>query len=161
MRKLEERLLKFKCVLKLHENGDKGRLGGVGRAGLEPQRFVPKTNQSSPRSRKSTETQGRPEMGRRRLCVTLEVWGSAAGDREKILGNRGHEVLEGRGGSRGDLHPWKMPRLTLQGWTPWPWFLREPHGDSPTWQWLGELGARHYHPYLHILPAQTQSMSSS
>lgn len=115
MRILAERLLKFKCVLKLHENGDKGRLGGVGRAGLEPQRFGPKTNQSSPRSRKSTETQGRPEMGRRRLCMTLEVRGSPAGDREKMLGNRGCEVLEGRGGWRDDLHPRKMTRLSLQG----------------------------------------------
>lgn len=48
MRKLAERLLKFKCVLKLHENGGKGRLGGVGRAGQNPKGLVLKQTSHLP-----------------------------------------------------------------------------------------------------------------
>lgn len=80
MRKLAERLLKFKCVLKLPENGDKGRLGGVGRTGLEPQGLVLTKPVIS-----GLESPLRPKEGHRWAggdCVTLKVKGSPAGDRE-------------------------------------------------------------------------------
>lgn len=45
---MAERILKFKCVSKLHENSDKGRLGGVSPGRARTQRFGPKRNHPPP-----------------------------------------------------------------------------------------------------------------
>lgn len=122
--------MRFKCVLKLHENNYKRQAGrcGQGRAGT--QRFGSKRNQSPPRDRKchqegqrQLEVQGWPAGHRQKMAGPGDyglVWWKAAGELSSIP--------ERCQGQPSKMRDWPWGQGSLRGVLPrgGGWEIREP-----------------------------------